>query len=109
VVAHPGEGVAIDGVVGELGQLGPRLQAMRIPGRHGCHGVPTAVSREGPGRVESGGQLGIERVQDGLGAPGGELDCMFGGHPAMLRAANGHRTATERPPNGRRAATERAR
>ena len=27
VVAHPGEGVALDGVLGQLGQVGPGLQA----------------------------------------------------------------------------------
>ena len=60
--------------------------------------------REGPGRVERGGQLRVERVEDGLGAPGGELDCMFGGHPAMLRAPIGARA--QRGPPGQRSSAE---
>ena len=50
VVAHPGEGVAIDGVVGELGQVRPGLQAMRIPGRHGGHRLADAGRAGGTGR-----------------------------------------------------------
>ena len=94
MVADAGVGVAIDRVIGQLGQVGPRLQAMRVPGRDRRHRLSTAVERQGAGGVESRGQLLIERVEDGLGAPGGELDCMFWGHPAMLRARFGGQPGT---------------
>ena len=71
-------------------QCGSRAATAATASRRCCAG-------RGPGRIESGGQLGIERVEDGLGAPGGEVDCMLGGHPAMLRAQIGLR-----PENGDR-------
>ena len=56
VVAHPGEGVTLDGVLGQLGQVRPRLQAARVLGRHRRDLLPAAVRREVPGCVEGGGQ-----------------------------------------------------
>ena len=74
MVAHPGEGVALDGVLGQLGQVRPGLQAARVLGRHGGHRIPTSVGREGPSRVEGGGEARGDGVEDGLGAAGGEFD-----------------------------------
>lgn len=102
VVAHPSEGIPIDGIVGQLGQVRPGLQAVWVLGRHRSHRLPTAVRREGSGLVESGGQLRMERVEDGLGAPGSEMDCMLGGHLPMLRAP-----IEPQPENGRSRATQR--
>ena len=84
MVADAGEGVAIDRVVGQLGEVRPGLQAMGVAGGHRRHRRPTTIRRERPGRVEGGDQLGVRWVEDRLGAPGSEVDCMFGGHRAML-------------------------
>ena len=94
MVADPGIGVPLDRSDGQLGQVGPRLQASRVLRRDGGDRLPTAVRREGPGRVESGRQLRCERVEHRLGAAGRELDCVLGGHRAMLRAVLAARTGT---------------
>ena len=57
VVTNAGIGVPLDRVACEVRQIGPSLQAPRIARGDGSDRLPTTVRREGPGRVESGGQV----------------------------------------------------
>jgi hypothetical protein len=74
MVANASVGVLLDRVAGEFSQIGPSLEATRVAGGNGRHCLPAAVRGERLSRVEGGGEVRSERVEDGLGTAGGELD-----------------------------------
>src|ERR1700689_1701160 len=84
VVAHPGEGVAVDRGIGQFGQGGPGLKATRIAGCHSRDGDATLTGGQVNGGGEGGGYFGAERTEHGLGARARELDRMISGHGSML-------------------------
>ena len=84
VIADPGEGVSIDGHLGQFRQGGPRLKATGVGSRHGRDRGPALGRREGDRGTKCLVQFRADRVQHRLGASAGELDGVFGGHDVML-------------------------